>query len=157
MLNTALEGNRYGLKATMRMPADPEPLRRRLELLWRGIVEHEPRRELTSEGDGSTFGWDVDVHGDLVVVGAPYADTSMADTGTAQLYQRVGTSWSFLQDLAAPLAYSGSLGSSVAIEDDYILACGRGITISGNAQGTCYTFRDEFGSWMAQNLSLIHI
>jgi hypothetical protein len=67
---------------------------------------------------GDALGSAVDVDGDLLIAGAPLDDTGHVDTGSAYLFERHGSSWTFLKKLRRPtnpLPFVMA-GSSVAID-----------------------------------------
>ena len=64
---------------------------------------------------GDRFGWSVDVCGDLAIVGAPRDDTNFADDGSAVVFQRSGSFWSWLKTLVSVNPEEdGDFGWSVA-------------------------------------------
>lgn len=94
------------------------------------------------------FGYDVAIHGDRAVVGAPRADPSGPQSGAAYVFERIGGSWVQKQKLVADDGLSfDSFGAAVDVRDDLIIvgAYGRdeGVTDSGAA----YIFRRMGSQW----------
>jgi hypothetical protein len=99
------------------------------------------------------FGYSVAVGGNTAVIGAP-EDALL--TGSANVYNKVGSNWVQLQKIIPPQAGSNDLvGISVAMEND-LLAIGApgfnpGLTNSVGLNGTVYVYqRGTNGFWTEQ-------
>ncbi len=90
----------------------------------------------------SAFGRSVDVDGDTAVVGAPSAGGVGAKTGAVYVFKRTGDSWTQTAKLtASDGAFGDSLGTSVAIDGDTIVAGAYFDKVGLNSsQGSVYTF-----------------
>ncbi len=68
------------------------------------------------------FGWSVALDGDQAIVGAPFEDGVLSDSGIAYIFERRGTDWSEAIPLKASDAFQGAwFGRAVAIAGDYAL------------------------------------
>lgn len=72
-----------------------------------------------SGANGDALGWDVAIHGDAVVAGAPDADGVGLGTGAVYVFTRTGGAWSEQAKLVPSTGYLA--GSSVAVHDDTLL------------------------------------
>ncbi|MBI2567075.1 MAG: FG-GAP repeat protein [Candidatus Schekmanbacteria bacterium] len=102
------------------------------------------------------FGSAVATDGDRIVVGAYGVDGVEYEEGAAFVYVWDGSSWSFEQKLALPLAaerrvIEGTwLGFSVAIDGDTIVAGADGDDEGGDDAGAAYVFTLQSGVWTLQ-------
>ena len=65
------------------------------------------------------FGYRVSNSGDLAIVGAPGDDDNGADSGSAYIYERQGSTWNEVAKLtASDGAFGDFFGSSISISDD---------------------------------------
>ena len=115
-----------------------------------GWVEEQ---RLTPSGDPphARFGSDVDVCGDVIVIGAPGFD----DRGAAYVFRYDGTTWGHEATLTDPNgSRDDSLGISVAVEPDVALV---GAYLGDGQQadsGIALVFRRDIGGWqLEQELS----
>jgi len=88
---------------------------------------------------GMVFGRSVDLSGDVLLVGAEFAQNGSAvDTGAAYLFFRTGSGWTEVQKLVASDGLSQDrFGISVSLDGIYALVGARGV--DGNA-GAVYVF-----------------
>lgn len=97
------------------------------------------------------LGWSVALSGDSAVLGAYHDDRSgTVDRGSAAVFARSGTSWSWQADLLASDGEQLALfGESVAIDGDRILvgAMGAGAAASRPNRGAAYVFERSGTSW----------
>lgn len=109
------------------------------------------------------FGYSVAIDGNFAVVGAYWEDhdvsgaTTLANAGSAYIFEFNGTSWNQVQKIVAPDRNVGDLfGASVAISGNYIVvgayqedenASGSG-TVSNS--GSAYVFKNNSGTWAFQ-------
>lgn len=107
-------------------------------------------------GSGTTasdkFGFDVDVSGDTIVVGAQHDDPSGSASGAAYVFDRHeggSNNWGEVGSLSASNGTSSDLfGYSVSIDGDIVVVGSRfGNSSSTNSTGSAYVFeRNEGGS-----------
>ncbi|HMI90734.1 MAG TPA: hypothetical protein VK509_05190 [Polyangiales bacterium] len=101
------------------------------------------------------MGWDVDIDGNTVVVGAPGdLDSGPARAGSAYVFVRNGASWEQQARLAGDINEAGDFfGASVAVAGDTIAV---GASGEGNAapdvtrRGAVYVFTRSGGTWTKQ-------
>jgi hypothetical protein len=99
--------------------------------------------------DGSTgdaFGWSVSISGSTAVVGAPYATNVNGEyAGTAYVFDKVGTTWSYEATLIAPDGASGDdFGWSVAVSGSTVVV---GAPAHDEGVGAAYVFTAVGGVW----------
>jgi hypothetical protein len=107
-----------------------------------------------SDGAASDFlGWSVALNGDTVAAGA-FGDTigMNEDQGSAYVFVRPGADWVNMTETARLIASDGAtddtLGYSIAIDDDTVVAGANGDTIGSNqGQGSAYVFVRPAGGW----------
>lgn len=96
---------------------------------------------------GSAFGWDVDISGNTLVVGAPWYN---GDTGAAYVYVRSGGIWTHQATLQAPAPAAGDeFGYSVAIDGDVIIVGAPWDNTASGPSGAAYAFRRTGVVWSA--------
>jgi hypothetical protein len=97
------------------------------------------------------FGHDVDLEGDLALVGANSTINGSAG-GSAYVYTRAGASWSLEEELvASDGAMIDQFGYSVALDRDAALIGAYQKEIDGNSQqGAAYVFRRTGASWLEE-------
>ena len=113
------------------------------------------QQQLTADdgAGGDNFGWCVAISGDTAVVGAFYDDIGgNADQGSAYVFVRAGTAWTFQQKLTADDGAAGdTFGISVAIAGDTALIGSDSDEVGGNThQGSAYVFVRSGGAWGQQ-------
>ncbi|HEV3363408.1 MAG TPA: FG-GAP repeat protein, partial [Acidimicrobiia bacterium] len=87
------------------------------------------------------FGYSVAVSGDTAIVGAPYDDDAGADSGSAAVFVRSGTTWSRQVKVSAPEASAGDrFGWSVAVDGDTKVLGAPGDDDAGADSGSAYVF-----------------
>jgi hypothetical protein len=101
---------------------------------------------------GAQFGRSVGVHGDTVVVGAPYHDEGAEfDQGAAYVLTRSGAAWNQQKLLAWDGASTDLFGNSVAVNGDTVLVGALFDGIGANSsQGSAHVFVRTGGSWSEQ-------
>ena len=96
---------------------------------------------------GDKLGRSVGIDGDVVVVGAPFADVGGTDSGAAYVFRWDGTGWSQEAKLVASDGGAGDwLGFSVGISGDTVVA-GAYPKGPGRNKGAVYVFRFDGTSW----------
>jgi hypothetical protein len=101
---------------------------------------------------GDDFGDTVSVDGDTVVVGAPCDDTGAgAEAGSAYVFVRSGTVWSFQQQLlASDAAADDRFATNVSVSGDTILVGAPRDDDLGNLTGSAYVFVRSGTTWSEQ-------
>ncbi|QDT43126.1 Calx-beta domain protein [Gimesia alba] len=103
-----------------------------------------------------SFGEEIAIDGDYMVVGATNSDVAALDAGAAYIYQRnhQGTmsetddTWEFYSTLTAPDASTGDLfGTSVAIHGDVIVIGAAAADNGGEESGAAYVYRRNGALW----------
>jgi hypothetical protein len=98
---------------------------------------------------GDNFGYSVSISGDYAIVGAYLDDDKGADSGSAYIFKRDGTSWSQQAKLlAADGNASDNFGWSVSISGDLAIV-GAHQYYSGGT-GKAYIFRRDGTNWSEQ-------
>jgi len=104
--------------------------------------------------NGSTedrFGHSVSISGDYAIVGAPYYDDILENTGEAYIFHRNGTNWTQQARLAvADVAEEDLFGWSVSISGDYAVVGAVDADDNGSASGCAYVFHRNGTSWILQ-------
>lgn len=89
------------------------------------------------------FGWDLDISGDTIVVGAWGDNDDGNDAGAAYIFTRSGTTWTQQAKLSADDASGGSeFGVSVAIDSDTVV-----IGATGSFKNAAYVFTRDGTVW----------
>jgi hypothetical protein len=97
------------------------------------------------------FGYAVSVSGDTLVVGARLDDDGGTDSGSAYVYTRSGSTWSFQQKLAASDAAAvDRFGHSVAVSGDTLVVGAYADDDGGSASGSAYVFTRSGSTWSEQ-------
>jgi hypothetical protein len=92
------------------------------------------------------FGWDVDLDGDTLLIGAKDAGTG--SPGMAYVYVKSGASWTKQAELAASdAAPERSFGYSVALEGDTAIVCAGRADGAQNGSGAAYVFQRNGTTW----------
>jgi len=98
-----------------------------------------------SDGTGSdTFGFAMDIEGNLAIVGAPFDDDTANFAGSAYMfsYDAVGQVWSEDQKLLATDGMAeDSFSTAVALSGDVVVIGARGVDDDGATSGAAYMFR----------------
>jgi hypothetical protein len=103
------------------------------------------------------FGYSVAIHGNVVVIGAPFYDIysgnqlviDTLDAGTLYVFERVGVMWSVVSKFVLAEPANGDwLGSAVSVDGNTIVAG----ALSQSPSGKAYIFfKDLDGAWKQQN------
>jgi hypothetical protein len=114
-----------------------------------GVWSQQAKLTAQDASSGDYFGCSVSLNGNTVVIGA-HGDDSF--TGSAYVFVRAGSTWSFEQKLIASDAIVGDrFGNSVAIDTNTALigASDKSLTGANNA-GSVYYFTRTAGTWSQQ-------
>ncbi len=97
---------------------------------------------------GDQFGYGVAVAGDVVAVGAPFAETAGAATGRVFVFRRSGTTWSLDAQLSASdAAAADRFGYAVATNGSSIVIGAPYDGESGTQRGSVYVFNRVGSNW----------
>jgi hypothetical protein len=114
--------------------------------VWKQETELKP-----TDGSGADmFGFHVAVHGQTVLVGAPYDSTGGSHAGAVYSFERNNGSWSQQKIVVSNPSAEASLGVSVAIEGDLLVAGAMQDSSAAEMAGSAYVFARSGGSWNEQ-------
>ena len=100
---------------------------------------------------GDRFGVEVALDGDTAVMGAPEDDAAAGNGGSAYVYVRAGSTWTFQEKLlAADADNDDQLGYALAIDGDTIVMGADNDDVNGPTSGTAYVFVREGDTWSQQ-------
>lgn len=104
---------------------------------------------LPSDGKGGdSFGRDLAISGDCVIVGAAWYHDNIPDSGAAYIFRRSGTSWIQEAKLTASDGQIGdSFGVTVGISGDYAIIGARYDDDQGLSSGSAYVFKRGDSAW----------
>ena len=105
---------------------------------------------LASDGAlGDKFGYSVAASDNTILIGAYNDDGAFADTGSAYVFTRTGTTWTQQQKLtAADGTASDEFGNAVAIQGEVIAVGAHFADLPGNAAaGAVYLFQRSGSAW----------
>ncbi|MHC4427753.1 MAG: hypothetical protein ACYS0D_04015, partial [Planctomycetota bacterium] len=98
---------------------------------------------------GDSFGWSVSVSGDVIVVGANFAD---AYAGVAFVYRYDGGSWVQESRIARPAGGENYFATALAVSGNAIVVGNYLHTANGPDAGAAYVFRDNGSEWALEQL-----
>jgi len=112
----------------------------------------EEQKLLASDGAaGDNFGGIVSVDSDTALIGAWYDDDNGADSGSAYVLTRTGTTWTQQAKLLASDGAAGDwFGYSVALSGDTALVGAVANDDNGNDSGSAYVFTRSGTTWTQQ-------
>lgn len=93
------------------------------------------------------------ISGNTIVIGSIYSDDTATNSGTAHVYTRSGSTWTYRTQLeASDAAQSDRFGAGVQINGNTILVGAYGEGGSGNSRGAVYAFisNNNWSSWTQQ-------
>lgn len=106
--------------------------------------------EPPTPGD-DTFGWSLDIDGDVIAVAAPWNNSVAGSAGAVFVYRRVGGVWVLEQKLVASNGgFDEWLGYRVAVDGNVIAASSRHNSGAGFWSGTVYLFRFDGTMWVEE-------
>ena len=118
-----------------------------------GTTWSQQAKLTASDGNASAwFGWSVSVSGNYAIVGAYQDDVNgMANSGSAYIFLRSGTTWSQQAKLTASDSAAGDVfGCSVSISGDYAIVGANQDDVNGTDSGSAYIFKRDGTSWSEQ-------
>lgn len=82
-----------------------------------GLWSREAQLVGTDARTGDLAGWSVAIKGNLAVVGAPFANTTLVGAGVARVFERAAAGWTHVATLHSPTPLSnGAFGVAVATD-----------------------------------------
>lgn len=101
---------------------------------------------------GAEFGRAVAIRGNVVIVGARFAQVgSLSKAGAAYVFRKFGDSWRFEEKITSPIpADEDNFGRAVAIHGDLLVVTARKENIGANDVGAAYVFRYRGGRWVGE-------
>jgi hypothetical protein len=94
------------------------------------------------------FGFSVDIDGEYAIIGAPYDDDNGADSGSAYIFKRSGTTWSQeAKILASDGATEDYFGLRISISGEYIISGASRDDDFGSNSGSAYIFKRTGTTW----------
>jgi len=97
------------------------------------------------------FGISVSMSGDYAIVGACGDDDNGADSGSAYIFKRSGTSWSEQAKLVGSDGAAGdAFGYSVSVSGDYAIVGAYRDDDKGSDSGSAHIFKRDGSSWSQQ-------
>lgn len=120
---------------------------------WASSFLHEAQLLAADGAAADSFGGSVSALGDTAVVGAPADDTAGGtDAGSAYVFVRSGTTWTFQQQLlAADGAAGDNFGLSVSVSGDtVVVGAPMDDTAAGADSGSAYVFVRSGTTWTQQ-------
>ena len=101
--------------------------------------------------ENDEFGLSVSISGDTVAVGAPYATDNDGNSGAAYVFVKPTTGWTNMTETAKLTANTtdsiSTLGFSVALCSNTLVAGNPTGTVADDAQGEAYVFVEPAGGW----------
>jgi len=102
----------------------------------------------TNDWFGSTG---IAIDGNTIAIGSQYSDDTAQNSGTAHIFTRSGSSWSYRTQLeASDAAANDKFGSSIAIDGSTLLVSAYTEGGSGTSRGAVYVFTGSGSSWSQQ-------
>ena len=98
------------------------------------------------------FGRDVDIDGDVVIIGAFQDDSPVSNAGSAYIFEKPGGGWTSMTEsaklTASDQANADYLGQSVSISGNHILAAAPGDDENGSSSGSVYFYEKPGANWL---------
>jgi len=110
----------------------------------------ETKLTVSGVSAGDEFGYSVSISGDHVIVGAPYDDDKMKDSGAAYIFRKnADDTWAQTAKLtASDGVISGYFGKSVCISGDYAIVGAPSPPWNNSNPGSVYIYeRNSSGVW----------
>ena len=100
-------------------------------------------------GAGDQFGWSVAMRGGVLVVGAPFHDSPLDNTGIVHVYRWNGVEFRWEQALSPTHSFVDAwFGYSVDTDGERILVGAPGNGFAGAGSGIAYVFEEVGGGWV---------
>jgi hypothetical protein len=102
----------------------------------------------------SNLGWDLDIDGDRMIVGAPIENSPLGGLlGAAYVYERVGNTWSLkdvLADSQGGVASNPFFGTAISLDGDQAAVGAGGTMIAAGQNGYVFTFVKPGPNWVQE-------
>jgi hypothetical protein len=109
------------------------------------------------DAEFSSFGLEIAIKGDTIIVGAPLYNRASNNAGAAYVYVRNGGTWTQTQKLTAnDMAEGAGFGGSVAMSGDTAVFGAVGDSIDSRHSGAAYVFTRQNGAWNQQQKLKAH-
>jgi hypothetical protein len=106
-----------------------------------GTWSQQQKIQASSTGASDYFGISVSVNGNTLVVGANGDDDTVTNAGAIYIFERSGTTWTQATKLQAPTPEgSGTFGSAVAVDGDYIVVGAKDNPLTAAFSGASYVY-----------------
>lgn len=117
------------------------------------VAQCQLERLIASDGDGGDqLGFSVALTDDYAILGAPFNSDAGANSGSAYIYRRVGTTWQERTKLVAPDAgMNDFFGATVAIHGDYAAVSAVLDDEADTNAGAVYVFHRNGNSWVFED------
>jgi len=117
-----------------------------------GTTWSEQTKITASDGtDEDRFGYSVSKSGDYAVIGTSWDDDNGIDSGSAYIFQRIGTNWiEQVKITASDGAAYEEFGVSVSISEDYVVIGAWADEDNGTNSGSAYIFHRIGTTWSEQ-------
>ena len=101
---------------------------------------------------GAEFGRAVAIQGNMVIVGARFAQVGNSSTaGAAYVFRKYKGAWHFEEKIASPTpGNDDNFGRALAIQGDVLVVTARKENLGASDVGAAYVFRYRGGRWMYQ-------
>jgi len=121
-----------------------------------GSTWTEQAKLLAPDGQaGDEFGWSVSIDGDYAIVGAHYEDYNGEDSGSAYIFIRSGSAWTYQAKLTALSGEADDeFGCSVSINGDCAIVGSRYDDDNGVDSGSAYMFTRYGSVWIHEAILL---
>ncbi|MEM9565751.1 MAG: FG-GAP repeat protein, partial [Actinomycetota bacterium] len=114
-------------------------------------ISEDAKLVASDAGGNDTFGYAVDIDGDLAVIGAQGTDDQGSSSGSAYVFQRTNGVWSEVDELlAGDGAMFDNFGQAVAISGQTIIVGSPQDGDNGAVSGSAYIFTETNGTWTQQ-------
>jgi len=102
------------------------------------------------EGDGPEFGRAVAIQGNLVIVGARFAQVgNLSKAGAVYVFRKHKGSWRYEEKITSPTpADEDNFGRALAIQGDTLVVTARKEKSTANDVGAAYIYRYKGGRWV---------
>jgi len=105
---------------------------------------------------GDEFGHSVVLSGDIALVGAPFGNGTVADQGSAYIFEKPASGWEDMTETAKLTASDGAVndtfGNSVALSGDTALVGAKGDDAPVTNRGSAYIFTKPVDGWVTTSI-----
>ena len=114
---------------------------------------NEFQKILNSDGEASDhFGKSISISGEYAAIGANDSGSyNIGDNGAVYIFERVENSWIEKTKITASDGAIGDIfGTSVSLENDYLVVGAQGDDDNGDHSGSVYVFKRDGNAWVEQ-------